>query len=195
MGDFLACLLSAQHDFQCESYEDERALLCEDHFVVAIENMFLAGYETTSTTRRFVISFLVRFPAYQKAIQRQLDEVVGSRNRSLDDRLNLPLIQAMILEAFRVGNVQPLAVSHVALTDTTLCGYCVPRDTIVFANTESVHLNPSCWEDPDVFNPYRHIDADGKLFTTQGNFYPFGVGRRVCAGESLVKVELFLFVS
>ena len=134
MGDFLACLLSAQHDFQCESYEDERALLCEDHFVVAIENMFLAGYETTSTTLRFVISFLVRFPDYQKDIQRQLDEVVGSRNRSLDDRLNLPLIQAMILEALRVGNVQPLAVSHVALTDTTLCGYRVPRDTIVFAS-------------------------------------------------------------
>lgn len=37
--------------------------------------------------------------------------------------------------------------------------------------------------------PYRHIDAEGKLVTNQGNFYP------VCAGESLAKIELFLFVS
>ena len=89
----------------------------------------------------------------------------------------------------------PLAVPHVTLTDTTLCGYRVPKDTTVFANIESVHLDTKCWEDPTVFNPYRHIDTDGKLITNQGNFYPFGAGRRVCAGESLAKVELFLFVS
>lgn len=59
-----------------------------------------------------------------------------------------------------------------------------------YNTTESVHLDPKCWEDPTVFNPYRHIDAEGKLVTNQGNFYP------VCAGESLAKlIELFLFVS
>ena len=61
--------------------------------------------------------------------------------------------------------------------------------------TESVHLDPKCWENPTMFNPYRHIDENGKLITNQGNFYPFGAGRRVCAGEPLAKVELFLFLS
>ena len=70
-----------------------------------------------------------------------------------------------------------------------------PKDTIVFANIESVHLDPECWKDPSEFNPYRHIDEDGKLITNQGNFFPFGAGRRVCAGEQLAKVELFLFMS
>ena len=89
----------------------------------------------------------------------------------------------------------PLAVPHVALTDTALCGYRVPKNTFVFADTESIHLDPQCWENPTLFNPYRHIGADGKLLTNQGNFYPFGAGRRVCAGEALAKVELFLFIS
>ena len=50
-----------------------------------------------------------------------MDQVIGDRRRSLaNDRNNLPLVQAAILEALRVGNVVPMAVPHVALTDTTL---------------------------------------------------------------------------
>ena len=195
--DFMSALLRAEHDFQAEYEENEEkaAHVSEDHFVVSIHDMFLAGYETTTTALRFIISFLASHPKYQEDIQHQLEEVVGNQRPSLDDRRNLPLVQATILEALRVGNTAPLAVPHVTTTDTTLCGYRVPKGTIVFANIESVHLNPKCWEDPTVFNPYRHIDTDGKLVTNQGNFYPFGAGRRVCAGEALAKVELFLFVS
>ena len=144
---------------------------------------------------RFALAFLANHPNYQEDIQHQLDEVLDGRSPSLEDRLKLPLIQAMILETLRLGNVLPFAIPHVALTDTTLGGYRVPKDTVIIANTEAVHLDPKCWEDPTVFNPYRHTDADGKLIINQGNFYPFGAGRRVCAGESLAKVELFLFSS
>ena len=196
--DFLSGLLRAKHDFEAESEDNDSqraALISEDHFVVAIGDMFVAGHESISTTLRFAIAFLAGYPKYQGDIQRQLDEAVGNRRPSLDDRPNLPLIQATIIEALRLGNLIPLAVAHVTITDTTLRGYRVPKDTIVFANTESVHLDPKCWGDPTVLNPHRHIGTDGKLITNQGNFYPFGAGRRVCAGEALAKVELFLFLS
>ena len=50
-----------------------------------------------------------------------MDQVIGDRRPSLaNDRNNLPLVQAAILEALRVGNMVPLTVPHVALTDTTL---------------------------------------------------------------------------
>ena len=193
--ELISGLLHARHEAECENDEDRAALLSEDYFVNTIEDMFVAGYETTSTTMKWVIAFLVNYPKYQEDVQRQLDEVVGDRNPSLNDRPNLPLIQATIIETLRVGNVVPLAVPHVTLTETTMCGYRVPKDTIVFADAESVHLNPKCWNDPTVFNPYRHIDENGNLITNQGNFFPFGAGRRFCAGEPLAKVELFLFVS
>ena len=195
--DLMSSLLRTRHDLEpeCESDEEKAALLSEDHFVATIQDMFFAGYETTSTTLRFLVAYLANFPKYQEDIHRQLDEVVGNRRPSLDDRPNLPLIQATILEVLRVANVVPLAVPHLTVNDTTLCGYRVPKGTYVFAHTESVHLDPKCWEDSTVFNPYRHIDTDGKLITNQGNFFPFGAGRRVCAGEPLAKVELFLFVS
>lgn len=193
--DFISGLLCARNEARFNSDEERCALLSDDYFLNNIQVMFAAGYETTSTTLKWVIAYLVNYPKYQEDIQRQLDEVVGNRCPSLDDRPHLPLIQATIIETLRVGNVGPLLLPHVTLTDTTLCGYRIPKDTIVFANTESVHLNPKCWESPTEFNPYRHIDHEGKLVTIQGNFYPFGAGRRVCAGEALAKVKLFLFVT
>ena len=122
--DFMSALLKAQHDFEeeCENAEERSTLLSEDHFIAAIEDMFFAGYETTSTILRFALAFLANNPKYQEEIQHQLDEVLGSRRPLLDDRPKLPLIQATILEVLRLGNVLPLAVPHVAVNDTTLAG-------------------------------------------------------------------------
>lgn len=193
--DLISGLLHAKHEAECECDEERIGLLSDDYLVNTIEDMFIAGYETTSTTLKWAIAFLVNYPMYQEDIQRQLDEVVGGERPSLDDRPNLPLVQATIMETLRLGNVTALLLPHVTVTDTTLCGYRVPKDTIVFANTEPIHLDPECWENPTEFNPYRHIDEDGNLITNQTNIYSFGAGRRVCAGEALAKIELFMFVS
>ncbi|KAJ7369749.1 hypothetical protein OS493_036641 [Desmophyllum pertusum] len=96
---------------------------------------------------------------------------------------------ALISRLFRIQswkhydleNVAEAALPHYTLKDTTLAGYRVPKDTVVVVNLMQVHLDPNCWENPSAFNPHRHIDADA--------------GRRVCAGEALAKVELFLFLS
>ena len=193
--DLISGLLLAKSEAQCDNDEGKAAYLTEDYFVNTVEDMFLGGYETTSTTMQWAIAFLVNYPKFQEDIQRQLDEVVGERNPSLSDRPNLPLIHATIMETLRLGNLAPLAAPHATLTDTTLCGYRVPKGTIVLPNTESVHLDPNCWENPTEFNPYRHLDNEGQLITNQGNYYPFGAGRRFCAGEPLAKVEVFLFMS
>ena len=171
--------------------EDKTSLLSDDYIVNTLEDMFSAGYETTSTTLRWVIAFLVNNPEYQTEIQDKLDEVVGrDRMPELDDRPNLVLIQATIMEALRLGNVAETAIPHYTLKDTSLAGYRVPKDTVVMANLSYVHLDPNCWENPNSFNPHRHMDANGQLITNSGNFLPFSAGRRVCAGEALAKVRL-----
>lgn len=196
VSDVMSGLLRAKHEVVCEGEEEKISLLSDDYIVNTIQDMFLAGHGTTSTALRWVVAFLVNHPKIQEDIQRQLDEEVGDRSPLLPDRSSLPLIHATILETLRVGNVVPLAVAHVTLADTTLCGYRVPKDTIVFADTESVHMDPECWKDPTIFNPFRHLDAHGKLVTRhKGSFFPFGAGHRGCAGEPLAKVEMFLFVS
>ena len=99
------------------------------------------------------------------------------------------------MEAQRLGNIADMGVPHSAVKDTTLLGYRIPKDTVVVVDLVSLHLDPSCWDNPEEFNPRRHINSDGQLITNQGNWLPFGAGRRGFAGEPLAKVELFLFLT
>ena len=142
-------------DQDSKNDEERRAFLSDHYLVNFIEDMVAGGYETTSTTMKWAIAFLENNPKLQDDIQLELDKVLGGQNHSLDDRANLPLIQASITETLRVENVAPLLLLHVTLADTTLCGYRVPKDTIVFADVESVHLDPKSWENPTMFNIYR----------------------------------------
>ncbi|XP_068737026.1 steroid 17-alpha-hydroxylase/17,20 lyase-like [Montipora capricornis] len=190
-------LIKERNAAECEIGEHEKSALLSDEYVLnTLGDMFSAGYETTSTTLRWVIAYLVNNPECQTEIQDQIDKVVGrGRIPRMDDNLDLPLIKATVLEALRLGNIAETAIPHYTLKDTSLGKYRVPKDTVVITNLQCVHLDPNCWENPNIFNPHRHIDSGGNLITNSGNFLPFSAGRRVCAGEALAKVELFLFVS
>lgn len=78
---------------------------------------------------------------------------------------------------------------------TTLNGYTIPKGTQVIPLIHAVHMSPSLWKDPEVFNPERFLSADGTKVVKPEYFIPFGVGRRVCLGDVLAKAELFLFFS
>ncbi|PFX14977.1 Steroid 17-alpha-hydroxylase/17,20 lyase [Stylophora pistillata] len=153
-------------------------------------DMFRAGSDPVTAALPWVIAYLVCHPEYQRDIK---DDVVGrDRMPDLNDRPKLPLMLATIMESLRLGNVVPTALPHFTLNNTTLAGYPVPKDT---AGITAVHVDPNLWENPDSFDPRRHIGPNGQIITNSGNFLPFSAGHRVCAGEALAKVELFLFLS
>ncbi|XP_078676775.1 cytochrome P450 2U1-like isoform X2 [Branchiostoma floridae x Branchiostoma belcheri] len=62
-------------------------------------------------------------------------------------------------------------------------------------NLYSLHTDPAYWPDPDRFDPGRFLDAEGNVVNRAESFMPFGKGRRVCLGEQLARVKLFLFLS
>ncbi|XP_066271394.1 cytochrome P450 2D6-like [Branchiostoma lanceolatum] len=65
----------------------------------------------------------------------------------------------------------------------------------VLMNLHYLHTDPAYWPDPDRFDPERFLDSEGNVINKPGSFMPFGGGRRVCLGEQLARMELFLFFS
>jgi len=86
-------------------------------------------------------------------------------------------------------------VPHKAMRDTELNGYVIPKDSMVLINVEAMNNDQQYWDQPTVFNPSRFLDFKGHYSAENAAYLPFGAGRRVCAGESIAKRELFLFAA
>lgn len=70
--------------------------------------------------------------------------------------------------------------------------YKIPGGTSVFSFLYHVHHDPRYYEDPKTFNPSRFIDETGK-FVKEDRVIPFGIGKRICLGQSLAEKEFFIF--
>ncbi|XP_061593809.1 cytochrome P450 2J5-like isoform X2 [Cololabis saira] len=156
-------------------------------------DLFLAGTETATTTLHWGLLYMIYYPDIQERVQAEIDAVIGSsRQPSVSDRENLPYTNAVIHEIQRMGNVIPLNVFHKTNRDTTLDKYNIPKGTIIMPTLNSVLHDESMWETPHTFNPQHFLDQDGK-FRKREAFLPFSAGQRVCPGEQLARMELFLF--
>ncbi|XP_042205982.1 cytochrome P450 2L1-like isoform X2 [Homarus americanus] len=173
-----------------ESTMDKRDLNAQ------LVDLFAAGSETTTQTLRWAIMYLAKYPDIQTRVQRQIDDVVPRGTLpSLQDKPKLPYLVAVIQEVNRVVSLSPLGVTHFAAADTQLAGYTIPKGTVVIANLEMCHKDPTYWEKPDEFYPEHFLDSEGKLKPRKENYLPFSIGTRACPGEPLARMELYLFLS
>ncbi|XP_067277957.1 cytochrome P450 1B1 [Pseudorasbora parva] len=162
-----------------------------------ISDIFGASQDTLSTALQWIILLLVRHPEVQKRLQDDVDRVVDrSRLPTIADQPHLPYFTAFIYEVMRFTSFLPVTIPHSTTTDTSINGYRIPKDTVIFVNQWSLNHDPTKWNQPEVFNPQRFLEEDGMLnkdLTT--NVMIFSVGKRRCIGEDLSKIQLFLFTS
>ncbi|XP_035851088.1 cytochrome P450 2K1-like isoform X2 [Sander lucioperca] len=177
---------SVQESGIANSYFNERNLL------QTVINLFGAGTDTTATTLRWGLLFMAKNPKIQDQVQEELSREIGSRNVQVEDRKNLPFTDAVIHETQRLANIAPMAVPHKTSQDITFQGHFIKKGTTVYPLLTSVLYDESEWERPHSFYPAHFLDKDGK-FVKREAFMPFSAGRRICPGESLARMELFIF--
>ncbi|XP_042246083.1 cytochrome P450 2K1-like [Thunnus maccoyii] len=163
-----------------------------ENLLISVMNLFAAGTETTASTLRWGLLLMIKYPKIQDQVQEELSRVIGSRQVQVEDRKNLPFTNAVIHETQRLANIIPTSLPHKMSQDVTFQGHFIKKGTTVYPLLMSVLFDESEWEHPHTFYPAHFLDKDGK-FVKRDAFMPFSAGRRICLGESLARMELFIF--
>ncbi|XP_075816228.1 cytochrome P450 2D20-like [Microtus pennsylvanicus] len=160
---------------------------------VMVADLFFAGMVTTSTTLSWALLLMILHPDVQSRVQQEIDEVIGQARRpEMADQARMPYTNAVIHEVQRFADIVPTNVPHMTSRDIEVQGFLIPKGTTLITNLSSVLKDETVWEKPLQFYPEHFLDAQGR-FVKHEAFMPFSAGRRVCLGEPLARMELFLF--
>lgn len=159
-------------------------------------DLFKAGAETTSTTLLWTVLYLTLHPEVQEKCFQEVQQVVGEHRPSLSH--HLPYCQATFQEVQRLATVAPQTIPHRVTKEVHVEGFTIPEDSQSTFNLMQFMRDPNHWDRPEEFDPERFLERDEEGKATiqrKEQFVPYGMGRRVCMGESLAKNTLFIFVA
>ena len=95
----------------------------------------------------------------------------------------------------RRSSVVPMGTTHATDAEVEFEGFTIPKNAQVIPLLHAVHMDPANWDEPEQFRPSRFLSEDGGSVVKPEHFMPFGVGNRMCLGDSLAEKEFFLFFS
>ena len=173
-----------------------RCRIFSDHYLYSnLWDLWLARQETTANTLGWACVYMIKNPECQRRLHEELTKCIGTdRIITVEDKPQLHYLNAVIAESQRCANLLNSNVMHRTLKDTTIKGYHIPRHTVIINQISSVLYDERYFPKAYTFEPERFIDAEGHFFWPEA-LMPFGVGKRSCLGESLARMELFLFMA
>ncbi|CAO1413422.1 unnamed protein product [Diamesa hyperborea] len=193
--------------------------ISKDTIIFMLED-FIGGHSAIGNCVYLALGYIAKDPSIGRRIQEEVDKVTqnGQTKVTLFDTDKMPFTIATIYEVLRYSS-SPI-VPHVATENTSIGGYGIMKDTIVFINNYDLNTSEEYWDNPKDFNPDRFLeyvsceklkkeqhqrtatsknmaDGDGILRVKKNipHFLPFSVGKRTCIGQNLVRCFSFLILT
>lgn len=162
----------------------------------ALEDI-IGGHSATGNFLVKIFGFIGQLPEVQRRIQAEIDATLAHKTAGntqaieLTDRNKMPYTEAVVMEALRL--IASPIVPHVANQDSTVGGYLIEKDSLIFLNNYNLSMSPELWEAPEQFKPERFIQ-NGHVIKPD-HFLPFGAGRRSCMGYKMVQFISFSLIA
>uniref|UniRef100_A0A336MD30 CSON009839 protein n=1 Tax=Culicoides sonorensis TaxID=179676 RepID=A0A336MD30_CULSO len=167
-----------------------------DTALFALEDI-VGGHAAVGNFLIKIFGYIAVRPDIQCKIQSEIENTLNSHEREsnaieIGDRNRMPYTEAVIMESLRM--ISSPIVPHVTNQDTTVAGFDVPKDTLIFLNNYDLNMNPKLWTQPETFTPERFINASGSI-SKPDHFMPFGSGRRSCMGYKICQMLAFTLLA
>lgn len=152
-------------------------------FYCSLQNILLAGTDTSSVAITWAMSELIKNPTVLKQAQDEIRRVVGEKNRVEESDIpHLQYLKLVLKETFRLHPPSPLLLPRETINHCKIDGYDVLPKTLVYINVTAIAHDPEYWKNPDEFVPERFIENEIDYKGQHFEFIPFGSGRRICPG-------------
>ncbi|KAM3318345.1 hypothetical protein ACQJBY_035843 [Aegilops geniculata] len=182
LDDFLDVLITLKD-------AEGKPLLTIEEIKAQSQDITFAAVDNPSNAVEWALAEMANAPEVMAKAMEEMDRVVGrERLMQESDIPQLSYAKACIREAFRLHPVAPFNVPHVALADTNIAGYHIPKGSHVILSRTGLGRNPTIWDEPLRFMPERHINTttdDVALTENELRFISFSTGRRGCVATSL----------
>ena len=179
--DFMQTLMDA-------TYKDGSTLTDHEITGMLVAAMF-AGHHTSSVTAAWSVLELLQNPTWMKTVLAELDRVYADgRPIDFDSLRELEKTEWVVKEALRLH--PPLFILvRVAMQDTTVLGYKIPKGTWVAISPSVAHRIEKVFPESETFCPFRYgppRNEDRQPFA----YIAFGGGRHKCLGNAFALLQV-----
>ncbi|KAM9956921.1 hypothetical protein ACTFIR_003656 [Dictyostelium discoideum] len=140
----------------------------EDIIIQTCIDFLIAGSDTVGVIIEWFLVYLSNNPIIQEKCFNELFNAFGNSNNNNNNSTTIgfgdeyssktPFLNAFIKEVLRIKPVTSLGLPRIAIDDTFVNGYRIPKGTQIIQNIYGLSNSDQFIDDPTTFNPYRWLE-------------------------------------
>lgn len=164
--------------------------LTETEVAANIITFISAGHETTANALTWALFLVQTDTRVRERLEAEVDDAFAGAKSAAEILAQLPFTRAVIEETLRLYPPVP-SLSREAVEADSVCGYIIPKGSLVVIAPWVLHRHRRLWSGPDLFQPDRFL-PEYREAIDRFQFLPFGAGPRVCIGLGFAMQEAVL---